>query len=89
MLFRSESSGSPWRPYRAFLRALLSEDSVAAASAARERGTPLEVLADDVNALAFEELGDILLEEGDGGFAVIEDYREELEKILQALDGET
>lgn len=80
--------GSPWRPYRAFLRALLSEDSVAAASVARERGTPLEVLADDVNTLAFEELGDILLEEGDSGFAVIEDYREELEKILQALDGE-
>ena len=46
---------------------------------------PLEVLADEINALAADLLGDILLEESDYGFAVIEDY----ESLLLQLTQET
>lgn len=69
-------------PYLAFLRAVQSEDGAGQRRAAEAAGTPPEVLADGVNALAFDIYGDILLEESDCGFAVIDDYREILDEIL-------
>ena len=42
-----------------------------------------EVLIDEINTLAADLFGDILLEESDAGFAVIEDYREMLEALLR------
>ena len=43
---------------------------------ARRRGELPELVADTVNALAADIIGDIILEECDGGYALIEDYRE-------------
>lgn len=69
-------------PYLAFLRAVYDGDAVGQRNAAKEKGLPLEVLADEVNALAAEHMGDILLEESDDGYAVIEDYRESLAELF-------
>ena len=68
--------------YLPFLRAVSESDGVGQRSAAQALGLPAEVVADEINALAADHFGDILLEEGENGFAVIEDYREELEILL-------
>ena len=70
------------RPYLAFLQAVADGDHLLQERIARETGLPIEVVADTVNALAAEHMGDILLEESDCGFAVIEDYRETLTALL-------
>ena len=69
--------------YLPFLRAVSKLDGVGQRNAARELGLPAEVVADRINALAADLLGDILLEESDSGFAVIEDYREDLNALLE------
>lgn len=48
---------------------------------ARRRGEPPELIADTVNAIAADAVGDIILEEREGGYALIEDYRELLPGI--------
>ena len=70
------------RPYLAFLQAVRDGDAAGQRNAAQKAKLPLEVLADEVNALAAEHMGDILLEEADGLYTVIEDYRDVLEKML-------
>ena len=75
----------PWAVYRPYLTACLEEDSISQKAIAREKGLPEEVLADEINALAADLLGDILLEESDCGFAVIEDYRDTLNDILSTM----
>lgn len=72
-----------WAPYLAFLRATLQGDRAGQRTAARTAGIPLEVLADEVNTLAADLLGDILIEESDDGYAVIEDYRETLAALTE------
>ena len=43
---------------------------------ALSRGMMVDAIVDKINTVAGDILGDILLEEGDDGYAVIEDYRE-------------
>ncbi len=64
-----------WTRYLPFLHAAMAGDGAQQRRIAASMGTSCEVLADDINSLAAELLGDILLEETDGGFSVIEDYR--------------
>jgi hypothetical protein len=59
-------------PQRTFLAAVLA--GTGWQECARAAGQPAEVLADAINAWALDETGDILLEAGDGGPRVIEDY---------------
>ena len=56
-----------------------------ARAAAQALGMPEEVLADEVNSLAADLLGDILLEEADAGFAPIEDYLDTLRELIFGL----
>ncbi|MBR3893972.1 MAG: TerB N-terminal domain-containing protein [Clostridia bacterium] len=77
----SEDSGA-WKPYLALLGAIREEDFAEQRAAASAAGVPLEVLVDEVNALAADLLGDILLEENGEGYAVIEDYRETLAALI-------
>lgn len=63
---------------REFLRHAMATDVVAERAFAKKYGKMLDAVADEINEIAAEEWGDILLEETDGGFAVIEDYRERL-----------
>lgn len=44
---------------------------------------PRETLAERINELFLDILGDIVLEENEGGFCVIEDYREDVEEWLK------
>lgn len=59
-------------PHRAFLAAVLA--GTGWKECARAAGQPAEVLADAINARALDETGDILLDAGDEGPRVIEDY---------------
>ena len=74
-----------WGKYRPYLSALLEQDSLRARAAAQALGMPEEVLADEVNSLAADLLGDILLEEADAGFAPIEDYLDTLRELIFGL----
>jgi len=71
-----------WSPYRAFLRAVRKGDSAAQRAEAKAQGILSEVLADRINELAADAFGDVLLEETDGGYAVIEDYAELLDQLI-------
>ncbi len=75
------SAGGAWTRYLPFLRAAMAGDSTEQRRIAASMGVACEVLADDINGLAAELLGDILLEETDGGFSVIEDYRETVAEL--------
>ena len=44
----------------------------------RNSGKPIEALVDAVNEISVEIIGDILIEENDGEYAVIEDYADML-----------
>ena len=68
--------------YLGFLQAVYDGDGAGQKNTARAANLPLEVLADEVNGLAAEHMGDILLEETDGVYSVIEDYREILAELV-------
>ena len=38
----------------------------------------IDAVADEINDIAVETFGDVILEETDGAYAIIEDYREQL-----------
>ena len=46
-----------------------------------------DLLADEINELAAEHMGDVLLEETDDGYAVIEDYTDQVRALLTLADG--
>ncbi len=81
------AASSPFAPYLGFLRAALEEDSAAQAAFARQSGTMIDGVADAINTLAVDAFGDVLLEEGNGGYVVIEDYRSFAEDLLGDMDG--
>ncbi len=64
-------------PEIAFIRAALAEDFAEQARIAASVGSIPDVIADKINTAAAEIIGDILLEDAAGGYAVIEDYAEE------------
>ena len=71
------------RPYLSFLAAVLRGDAEAQAQEAEKRSSLEELVADEINGIAAEYTGDILLEEAERGFAVIEDYRMLAEELLK------
>ncbi len=71
------------REYTDFLRSAYHEDAAGQKNAARTLGLPTEVVADRINELAVEHMGDILLEESDCGFTVVGDYRETLTELTE------
>ncbi len=74
---------NPWTPYLPFLRAVYTQNTTAQReTAARAKKFP-EVLADEINTLAADLLGDVLIEEDGTSFAVIEDYRDVAEALLR------
>lgn len=72
-----------WESYRPLLCAIGEADIAAQKALARTAEKPLDVLADEINALAADLLGDVLIEECDGGYAVIEDYRDVLSDLIR------
>ena len=79
--FKSSAS-NPWERFFAYLSAILSENAAEKRAAVQNLCLPEEVVVDEINTLAADLLGDILLEENDCGFGVIDDYRDTLREIL-------
>ena len=61
--------------YRAFLNAVLREDLAGQKAAAKEMGKLADAVAEEINELASDAMGDVLLEDGDDGYRVIEEYK--------------
>ena len=47
----------------------------------RAMGKMADAVADEVNGIAVDVFGDVILEDADRGYAMIEDYREQLEYL--------
>jgi hypothetical protein len=70
-----------------FLRFAIKQDAQGQLAFCRSIGKMPETMADALNELAVDLLGDILLEEGDGGaFFVIEDYLEQAQALLDQAE---
>ena len=75
--------GFPLSPVQAaYLAALVSGDGAGCAAALREAGVSQDMLVDAVNEALFDLVGDTVIECGPDGPALIEDYREDVEGIL-------
>lgn len=70
------------RLYLPFLEAVLHRNGKQQTLRAKKLQKSVDVLADEINELAAEYTGDILLEEADVGFAVIEDYVDLAQDLL-------
>lgn len=66
----------------AYLRALVAGDARAAMDARAEAGTTEDLLVDAINEELFDLLGDTVLEFGPEGPQLIEDYQEDIERIV-------
>ena len=77
-------ASSPLSPSQsAYLRALVSGNAAAASAASRAAGTSEDLLVDAINEALFDQVGDTVIEYGpDGTPQLIEDYREDVEGIL-------
>ncbi len=65
-----------------FIRAALDEDFTAQSRIASLSGSLPDIIADKINTIAADIMGDILLEDVGGGYAVLEDYAEETRGAL-------
>jgi 23S rRNA G2069 N7-methylase RlmK/C1962 C5-methylase RlmI len=75
-------NGETLMPYREFLVAAIQENATAQRQFARNRGLLIDAVADEINGIAVDVFGDIILEESGNGYAVIEDYLEDVKRIL-------
>ena len=75
------------RPYLAFLRAAMEKDAVRQRDIAQGLSKLLDALADEINDLAAEYMGDIILEENGGFYTVIEDYTDVVQAMLDTAEG--
>ena len=66
----------------AVLSALLDGDGDRAASLAKTAGVPLDTVVERINEEALERIGDTVIEPTDGGYATVDDYREEITEWL-------
>ena len=64
--------------YLPFLAAAAEGNAAAQKAAAREMGKMIDAVADEINEIAAEIFGDVILEEGEDGYVIIEDYREQI-----------
>ncbi len=62
-------------PYSEFLDAVLREDAAGQRTAAKGLGKLLDAVAEEINELASDAMGEVLLEDGDDGYRVIDEYR--------------
>ena len=70
----------------AFLSALLASDGAGAKRVAAETFSTEDTLAEEINISFSDFFGDIILEPTENGYAVIEDYRDEVEKWIEEMN---
>ena len=68
-----------------FVRAVLSSDMNKVKAISDETGVLKEALLDKVNEAFYQGFGDIIIEDNDGEFSVIEDYAEDIEQWLSKI----
>ncbi len=66
-----------------FIRLALREDTAAQNELCRKLGKLPDVAVEMINSSAADICGDIILEEKDGGFVLIEDYKEDIAKWIK------
>ena len=64
--------------YMEFLRLADGGDTAAMLKYAASRGEMLELIVDKINEISVEAFGDVILEEGEEGYAIIPEYRKEI-----------
>ena len=64
--------------YMEFLRLADACDFVGQRKYAAAHGQMIDLIIDKINEISVENFGDVILEEGDGGYVIIEDYRKEI-----------
>ena len=85
----AEVQSTPLTPYFDFIEAAVQADGDAQKQIALQKGELIDAIADRINELAAEQMGDVLLEERDGIYCVLEDYLEwAIELMLQGKDDE-
>ncbi len=67
--------------YLPFIAAAAALDTGAQMQTCRAMGKMIDAVADEINDISVEVFGDVILEEADGGYTVIEDYREQLQYL--------
>lgn len=67
--------------YLPFMEAVAAEDTSAQMQACRAMGKMVDAVADEINEIAAEVFGDVILEDCGNGYAIIEDYREQLSSL--------
>ena len=67
--------------YLPFIAAVAAEDAQAQRAAAKALGRMADAVADEINEIATEVFGDVILEDGADGYVIIEDYREQLSSL--------
>lgn len=81
------SGNNAFFPYLAFLRAVREGNTAGQRTAADAVGKLPDAVAEEVNQLAVDRFGDILLEETDGFYTVVEDYQADLDRLIASLEG--
>lgn len=72
------------KPYAALLCAIDRQDMTQVKEIARQLGKLPDALVEEINTLASDVFGDILIEENEhGGYAMIEDYRDDIASLLK------
>jgi hypothetical protein len=69
-------------PYRDFLRAIDREDVRQQQGICRSMGKMIDAVVEEINTLASDKIGDILIDDTGNGYALIEDYRAEVALLL-------
>ena len=67
--------------YLPFIRAAAGCDAGAQMAFCRSMGKMIDAVADEINGIAADVFGDVILEEDGSGYAVIEDYKEQLQYL--------
>ncbi len=68
--------------YLPFIAAAAAGDGAGQRAAAKALGRMVDAVADEINEIAAELFGDVILEDGGNGYVIIEDYREQLTSLL-------
>ncbi len=71
-----------WEKYRPFLRAVMLKDQAAERESAKALGSSPDGVADEINELAADELGDVILEDDGGIYVIIEDYLDDVTLLI-------
>ena len=75
------------REYAPFLRSVADHDLLSQRAFAQTRGCLPDALVEDINAIAADVMGDILIDsDDDGRYTLIEDYLQDVESLLQNVD---